>query len=104
MKEKTFIKYIGDYRVHDGVVQDISQKDGTAIVVIRSIEQEDVIIEFHRVKEIRDIQSKGMMLYSLSEMSGEEPYRHFIFTNWDERSNASLEVIAMDITYNGGTQ
>ncbi len=99
MSGKKFVQYIGDYRVHDAVIKEVWHRADVATVVLQSIEDEIVIIEFHHVKEIRDIDAIGMMLYSISEMSGEEPYRHFVFTNWSECSTASLEVIAKEYRY-----
>ena len=37
-----------------------------------------------------------MMLYIINEVKKQFPYRKFIFTNWDERDDASLEIIAED--------
>jgi hypothetical protein len=35
-----------------------------------------------------------MMLYALTEMSDDPPMRRFVFANWDEESDARLEVRA----------
>lgn len=96
MNDKKFLQYLGDYRVHDGVIEEVSVMNGFATVVIISADQEKIKFEFSGVKEVRDTNAKGMMLYSLSEMSGEEPYRYFVFTNWDDYGTASLEIIAKD--------
>lgn len=39
------------------------------------------------------------MIYALSEMQGEAPYRYFIFTNWEEDDQATLEVEAMELSF-----
>jgi hypothetical protein len=92
--EKKFIQYIGDYRVHDGVIEDIFENNQSIEVVLRSIDQELLKVIFKDVKEVRQNKAKGMMLYSVSEMSEEQPFRQFVFTNWDDYGDAYLEVVA----------
>lgn len=94
MIEKKFIQYIGDYRVHDGVIEDINENSKEFEVVLRSIEQEIIKVQFKDIKEVRQNKAIGMMLYSISEMSEENPYRLFVFTNWDDYGDAFLEVVA----------
>jgi hypothetical protein len=35
-----------------------------------------------------------MMLYSLSEIAAPQPFRRFVFVNWDEDSKNTLELVA----------
>lgn len=35
-----------------------------------------------------------MLLYSLSELSAEPPYRRFVFANWNDEDDAALEIDA----------
>lgn len=37
-----------------------------------------------------------MVLYSISAMEKQPPFRKFVFVNWDEEDDASLEIIARD--------
>ena len=39
----------------------------------------------------------GMMLYSLSEMTADPPYRRFEFTNWEEGGDGFLRVLAKEV-------
>jgi hypothetical protein len=39
-----------------------------------------------------------MMVYALTEMPATPPLRRFVFVNWDEEDDASLEVVARDLT------
>jgi hypothetical protein len=94
LRHGEFIRYIGDYRVHDGVIEEIIEKPGSVTVVLRSIDQELIKFVFNEVKKVRANKAEGMMLYSISEMSEEEPFRCFVFTNWDDNSDAGYEVVA----------
>jgi hypothetical protein len=96
LRDLEFIKYIGDYRVHDSVIEEILEKPGSVTVILRSIDQELIKLIFDDVKEVKANKAKGMMLYSISEMSGDEAFRCFVFMNWDDASDASFEIAAKD--------
>jgi len=37
-----------------------------------------------------------MILYSISEMEEQPPFRKFVFVNYDEEDDSSLEIVAQD--------
>lgn len=96
MNEEIFIGYIGDYRVYDSSIKEVkSYKDSIEVSLI-SYEGENVFIKFTGVKSITLNRPEGMILYSISEMKEQEPYRRFAFVNEDEEDDAFLEIIALD--------
>ncbi|TCT17184.1 hypothetical protein EDC18_101482 [Natranaerovirga pectinivora] len=61
MKEKEFIQYIGDYRVHDGVIKEIIEIEESVEVLIKSLDNELFKLIFNGVKEIKANKAKGRM-------------------------------------------
>ncbi|SHJ97179.1 hypothetical protein SAMN02745163_02959 [Clostridium cavendishii DSM 21758] len=100
MDDKNFIRYIGDYRVHDSSIETILQNEDIIQVYLISNENEKIIVTFIDVKSMKSNRPEGMILYSISEMKEQPPFRKFIFVNWDEDNDASLEIIAKDCIFN----
>lgn len=96
MCEESFVGYIGDYRVHDSRVKEINSYEDILQVSLISEDTDMIIVKFLGVKSVRSNRPKGMILYSISEMKESPPFRKFVFVNWDEDDDASLEVIAQD--------
>ncbi|SCZ10806.1 hypothetical protein [Alkaliphilus peptidifermentans] len=95
MSEEKFIQHIGDYRLHDGIIEEIIERKEEVEIFIRGCNGDLLKFTFFGTSKVRRNESKGMMIYSVSEMSCEEDtMRHFVFINWDETSKAFLEVIA----------
>ena len=88
-----FIAYVGDPEIHDGVITDFEHQEAKALVTIKAQSGRILKIEFDGVISIKSNKPKGMMLYSLSEMSHPE-HRLFLFTNWEEKDDAYLEITA----------
>lgn len=99
MKNGEFIQYIGNYRVHDGVIKKIVQENDKVKVIMESMDKEEISIEFYSVKSIESFNAEGMMLYSISEMKTCDPFREFYFVNWDEEREEYLEIIAKEYNY-----
>ncbi|UKS29630.1 hypothetical protein LOZ80_12115 [Paenibacillus sp. HWE-109] len=100
MEEKDqFLGYLGDYRVHDSKIEGIFWENTILIVTLRSCEGEVVVVKFYGVQTINSNRPIGMMLYSVSEMKENEPFRKFLFVNWDEEDNASFEIVAEQIEF-----
>lgn len=93
MKDKNIIQHIGDYRVHDAVIKKIIHQKQTIEVVLKSVDKEFIRFVFHHVQRIKEKQAEGMILYSAIEMREEEPFRHFVFVNWDKSDNPRLEIV-----------
>jgi len=99
MNNGQFIQYIGNYRVHDGVIKKILQENDKVKVIMESMDKEEISIEFYGVKSIKSFNAEGMMLYSISEMKTDAPFREFIFTNWDDDGDEFLDIIAKEYNY-----
>jgi hypothetical protein len=96
MDEEIFIGYIGDYRVHDGRIKEITSDKDSVQVSLISYDGETILVEFTGVKSIRSYRPEGMILYSICEMKEQPPYRRFAFVNENEEDDAFLEIIALD--------
>lgn len=94
MYEEDFIGYIGDYRIHDSSIKAIETDKDNIQVDLISEEREIITVRFVEVKSVKFNNPEGMVLYSISEMKEQAPFRKFVFVNWDEESNTSLEIIA----------
>ena len=109
MTEPTFVNYIQEPDVHDGIVVSATYRKGIlrsilnkreVNVLVLTYEQRLFIITFGRVHSAIINNVEGMMLYSLTEMSAESPFRRFVFVNWydGEESHRELEVVAREIS------
>ncbi|WP_159882787.1 hypothetical protein [Paenibacillus puerhi] len=58
-----------------------------------------MVVRFYGVKTIHSNRPIGMMLYAISEMKESQTLRRFIFGNWDERDDASFEIVAETVDY-----
>ena len=94
MEDREFVQYAGDYRIHDGIIEKIFENEELIEVFIRSIDNVLFKIVFNNVKQLSSNKAIGMMLYSVSEISEEKPYRQFVFINWDDEDDAYLKIIS----------
>ncbi|OPH47018.1 hypothetical protein BC351_40490 [Paenibacillus ferrarius] len=100
MEEKDqFLGFIGDYRIHDSKIEGILWENTNLTVALRSYEGEVVVFKFYGVQTINSNRPIGMMLNSVSEMKKNEPFRKFLFANWDEDDNASFEIVAEQVEF-----
>ena len=97
MSSPDFVGYINEPDIHDGVILKVEQSDTKVRVLVRSYESQLYAFEFDLVQSVKSFEPKGMMLYSLTEMAAEEPFRRFVFGNWDEEGKGLLEVVAQRI-------
>ncbi|MEG1798391.1 MAG: hypothetical protein RR262_18095 [Clostridium sp.] len=96
MNDGDFVRYIGDYRIHDSRIKTIeSDKTNTQVSLI-SEDKEIIIVKFIEVKSVSYNNAEGMIIYSISEMKEQMPFRKFVFVNWDEEDHSSLEIVAQD--------
>ncbi|HYT17173.1 MAG TPA: hypothetical protein VEO18_02870 [Thermoplasmata archaeon] len=96
MASGDFVGYVGPPDIHDGRIMRV-ERDGDHFWVDVKVESGEMLIfEFLGVTAIRSNRPEGMLLYSLSEMRSQAPLRRFVFTNWDTRDDAFLEVVARD--------
>jgi hypothetical protein len=101
MLSPSFVGYVGEADIHDGIILDVAQRPGTILVRVRGASGKTYEVEFTGVQAVRARRPEGMMLYALSEFSGEPPVRRFVFTNWDGDSEAYLEVNAESVSIRG---
>ena len=92
-----FIGYIGSPEIHDGSVLGVEHDGDWTRVVIRSEKGYQFALEFLGVESVESNQPEGMIVYALCEMKADAPLRSFVFTNWDEDDDASLEILAREI-------
>lgn len=96
MNNEKFIGYIGDYRIHDSKIKAIeSDKDSIQVSLI-SEDNEIIRVKFVEVKSVKSNNAESMILYSISEMEEQPPFRKFVFVNWDEEDDSSLEIVSQD--------
>jgi hypothetical protein len=98
LSEESFIGYLNEPDIHDATVQQVIQGDRQISVVVKTSKGLLFRFEFSDVRSVKMNHPEGMVLYSLSEMKEPSPYRRFVFTNWDEQDDASLEVVAREMT------
>ena len=101
MAELSFVGYVGDPDFHDGSVLAVEERGGTVRVRVRGASGKFFVVEFGGVQAVRAVHPEGMILYALSELSGEPPLRRFSFANWEYDSDAYLTVDAETITVHG---
>lgn len=96
MKEREFVSYIGPPELHDGSILRLEQKGHQLAVFIRDYDGSVWEFAFSGVIEFTANRAQGMVLYALAEFVGVAPLRRFIFVNWDEEGDASLQIVAED--------
>ena len=94
MDNSSFIGYVGERDFHDGSVVAVEQVGDLVRVRVRGASGKIFVAEFGGVQAIRSSKPEGMTLYALSEMRAQPPQRRFVFANWDEKGEASLEIDA----------
>ena len=94
MEKGSFIGYHYSDEIHDGVVRQVHHDNEGLRVDIETAEGQSVSFNFTGVQSVAAQQAEGMLLYSLSEMESEPPFRKFVFTNSDEDDPARLEIVA----------
>jgi hypothetical protein len=96
MSKKSFVAYVGEPDFHDGSILSVEQQDTVARVRVRGASGKVYVVAFSGVSALRAKSPEGMLLYALSELLGDPPVRRFSFANWDDDSEASLELDALD--------
>lgn len=96
MNNEKFIGYIGDYKIHDSKIKAIESNKDSIQVSLISEDNEIIRIKFVEVKSVKSNNAEGMILYSISEMEEQLPFRRFVFVNWDEEDDSLLEIVAQD--------
>ena len=96
MNEDEFIEYIGDYRVHDSRIKAMESAENALQVFLKSEDGEIIMVKFLGVKLVNANRLEGMIIYAIAEVKEQYPLRKFVFVNWDEEDEASLEIIAHD--------
>ena len=95
--ESKFIGYVGDPDFHDGCVLSVHPVEDSVGVKVKGASGRHWSVEFRGVKSVKSKSPEGMLLYALSELEAPAPLRRFVFANWDEEGEASLEIVASEI-------
>jgi hypothetical protein len=96
MEENEFVGYVGNPDLHDAHVKSVLRSGSSAEVRLETQNGRELRICFSDVRSLVAEQPEGMMIYALTELKADPPYRRFVFTNWDEEDTRSLEVLAKD--------
>jgi hypothetical protein len=94
-----FVAYVGDSDFHDGEIAAVACDGLTARIELRVEGGKRVEVEFSGVQAVTQSRPVGMTIYGLVEMTGAPPLRRFVFANWDETDDASLEIQATDVEW-----
>jgi hypothetical protein len=92
-----FVAYRGDADLHDGTVLSVHHEGDEARVIVRGGSGSQFEIGFSGVASLTQYRAEGMTLYAVAEMKTDPPLRRFVFTNWDDEDDASLELVARDV-------
>jgi len=95
--KSTFVGYVGEPDFHDGSVLELERSDDSVRVRVRGNSGKTYFVTFRNVKQLRENRPEGMLLYALSELTGQPPIRRFVFANWDDDSESVIEVDAETI-------
>src|SRR4051794_31587361 len=98
MSDPSFVAYVGERDFHDGAILSVEQQDTVVHVRVRGASGKVYVVAFCGVSALRANSPEGMTLYAVSEMRGDPPLRRFSFANWDDNSEASLELDALDFS------
>ena len=107
MSEQTFVCYIKEPDVHDGVIVGAGYKSGflrsifdrrSVTVVVLTRDDRLFVISFGKVRSASITNAEGMRLDALNEMSATPPFRRFLFVDSEETSNRHFEVVAREIS------
>ncbi len=94
MSDNSFIGYVGDPDFHDGMVLNVHSTNDIVQVRIRGASGKEFVAEFGAGRVAQSKKPVGMLLYALVEFGWEPPLRKFVFANWDEDDDATLEILA----------
>jgi len=94
MRDPSFVGYVKDADYHDATILSVERMADVVLVRVCGYDEKIFISEFSGVRAVRATRPDGMLLYALSEMRGQPPLRRFVFVNWHEDDDASLEIDA----------
>lgn len=98
MSDTSFIGYVGEADFHDRSILTVEEQDRTVRVRVCGASGKVYVVDFSGVQAVRAERPDGMLLYALSEFRRDPPLRRFVFANWDDESEAHLEVDAERFT------
>jgi hypothetical protein len=96
MKQSDFISYVGDADIHDASIESVAHSGELAEVSLKTITGRTLRIVFGGVRDVVSREPVGMVVYALTEMRCDPPYRKFIFANAAEDDQATLEIEAQN--------
>jgi hypothetical protein len=99
MKKNDFLAYVGDTEIHDASILSVAHSGDQVEVALKSVKGRVLKIVFTGTREIISREPIGMIVYSLTEVQWEPPFRKFVFTNANEDNLAILEIEAQSFNY-----
>jgi hypothetical protein len=94
MKKNDFLAYVGDAEIHDASILSVAHSGDQVDVILKSVTGRVLKIVFTGAKEVISREPVGMVVYSLTEVQWDPPFRKFVFTNANEDNHAILEIEA----------
>ena len=91
------MSYVGGPDLHDGTVATVSRDGADVRVEVVGSSGRRYEVRFLGVESVRMHRAEGMRIYAVSEMRAQPPYRRFVFSNWDEEDDATIEVLATEL-------
>ena len=99
MEESKFVAYLGPAEIHDGVVTKVRHQNTNLEVEIRGADGSTISVYFRDVIEVQENRAEGMMLYALAEYGRQGGRRLFVFANWESEDDATLSIVAEEVTF-----
>ena len=97
MKESEFVSYVGPSELHDGSVLRLERTEHCLAVFVRGYDGSVWELTFSGVAEVMAKNAENMVLYAVAEFVAVASLRRFIFVNWNEESDAFLQVVAQEL-------
>ena len=103
LEDSNFNKYVGPDYIHDAVVRRIEESGSRVNVFLRTNDGKLFSVEFLDVSTFSAIDAEGMIVYALAEMEDKPPIKRFVFVNWEEGDDSTVEILAQDFRINEET-
>jgi len=97
LEASQLVGYVGPRDLHDAKLVRLEHDGDRLRVHCASSDDRAITMEFTGVATVNAVRSQGTLLYGLAEFTSDSPMRRFVFANWDEDDDATLEVLAREV-------
>jgi hypothetical protein len=91
--------WLGSADLHDAHIRTVARTGTEMVVELTSYDGCETRVRFSGVAEVAENRPIGMMIYGLLKDDTSDGGRRFVFVNWDDADDASLEIVASDVTF-----